>query len=198
MEKLNSFLSDIPKPIRLFLAKALLFFVVWKIIYIGFLLKSKVVDHQLTTHIGNACVEILNNWTSMSGFRAVREAKSSIYEGETTTEIASLILHNDKRVLYIADLCNGLELIALYIGFIVCMPSSFWRKVRYIIIGVIILDVVNIARCIGLIYLQEYYEYYFDIAHKYIFNITVYSVTFILWVIYTRKIHLNNETIQVG
>lgn len=197
MIKLKTLLSDIPTPIRLFLGKALLFFVVWKIVYIGFLLESKVLDHALTTHIGDACVEILNNWTSMSGFRAVRESKTSIYEGESTTEIASLILHNDKRVLYIADLCNGLELIALYIGFTVCMPSSFWRKVRYIIIGVIILDLVNISRCIGLIYLQEYYEYYFDIAHKYIFNVTVYSVTFLLWVIYTRKIRLNNETVQI-
>ena len=197
MMKLKMLLSDIPLPIRLFLKKALLFFVIWKVIYLGFVLEYKVLDHPLTTHVGNASVYILNNWSSMSGFKAVREAKTSIYEGESTTEIASLIYHNDKKVLYIADLCNGLELIVLYIGFIVCMPSPFWRKFYYIIIGIIVLDLVNIARCIGLIYLQEYYQYYFDIAHKYIFNVTIYSVTFLLWVVYTRKIHLNNETLQV-
>jgi exosortase/archaeosortase family protein len=195
--KLKSLLSDIPLPIRLFLGKALLFFVVWKIIYIGFLLDSKVLDHPLTTHVGDASVKVLNEWSSMSNFKSVREESTTVYEGEYTTGLVSQIYHNGKKVLSIADLCNGLELIVLYIGFIICMPSSFWRKVRYIIIGAILLDVVNIGRCIALIHLREYYHYYFDIAHKYIFNVTVYSVTFLIWIVYTRKIHLNNETVQV-
>ncbi|NRB58676.1 MAG: exosortase/archaeosortase family protein [Winogradskyella sp.] len=199
MIKLNSLLSDIPLPIRLFLGKALLFFVIWKALYMGFFMESKSLDHPLTTHVGNASVYVLNNWSPMSDFKAVREAKNTIYEGEKSKEIASLVYHNDKRVLYIADLCNGLELIVLYIGFIVCMPASFWRKTKYIIIGAILLDAVNIGRCVGLIYLREYYQYYFDIAHKYIFSVTVYSVTFLFWAVYTRKINLKskNETVQV-
>ena len=196
MIKLSSLKNDIPLPIRLFLGKALLFFVIWKIVYMGFLMDSNILDYPLTTHVGEASVELLNRFSSMSGFEAVREVKTSIYEGEHIAEEASRIYHNKKPVLYIADVCNGLELMVLYIGFIVCMPSKFFRKLLYIIFGVILLDIVNIGRCIGLIYLREYFEYYFDIAHKYVFKISVYAVTFLLWWLYARKINLNNEVVQ--
>ncbi|MBO6880789.1 archaeosortase/exosortase family protein [Winogradskyella sp.] len=197
MINIKNLLQDIPKPIRLFLGKALLLFVVWKILYVGFLLDSKILDYPLTTHVGEASAELLNRFSSMSGFESVREVKTSIYEGELITEETSMIYHNNKPVLYIADVCNGLELIVLYIGFIVCMPSSFFRKLLYIVLGAILLDVVNIGRCIGLIYLREYFEYYFDFAHKYLFKITIYAFTFLLWMLYARKINLNNESVQV-
>lgn len=197
MIKISSLKNDIPLPIRLFLGKALLFFVIWKIIYVGFLLDSKILDYPLTTHVGKASTEMLNRFSPMSGFKAVRETKTTLYEGEYIVQDTSEIYHNERSVLHIADLCNGLELIVLYIGFIVCMPSNFWRKVLYIICGAILLDFVNITRCIGLIYLREYFELYFDFAHKYLFKTTVYGVTFLLWMLYARKIHLKNETVQI-
>ena len=158
MIKFNLLLNEIPLPIRLFLGKALLFFVIWKIIYVGFLLDSKILDYPLTSHVGEASTELLNKFSPMSGFKAVRETKTTLYEGEYATKEASQIYHNEKSVLYIADPCNGLELIVLYIGFIVCMPSKFRRKILYIICGAILLDFVNVTRCIGLIYLREYFE----------------------------------------
>jgi len=197
MINVSSLKNEIPLPIRLFLGKALLFFVAWKIIYVGFLLDSKILDYPLTTHVGEASTELLNRFSSMSGFEAVREAKTTLYEGEYTTVEASEIYHNGKSILHIADVCNGLELIVLYIGFIVCMPSNFWRKVLYIILGAILLDMVNIFRCIGLIYLREYFELYFDFAHKYLFKTAVYGVTFLLWMLFARKIHLKNEALQI-
>jgi exosortase/archaeosortase family protein len=195
MIKLKSLKNDIPLPIRLFLGKALLLFVVWKIIYIGFLYDSKYLDHVLTTHIGDFSSKVINSLGSMNGFEAKREITSYAYEGGTTEHEVSAIYHNDYVVLHIANVCNGLELIVLYIGFIICMPSSFWRKTRYIILGVIILDAINIIRCVGLIYLSEYYQVYFDFAHHYLFNAMVYSGTFIMWMLFCRKINLKNETI---
>ncbi|ALJ06037.1 hypothetical protein APS56_13245 [Pseudalgibacter alginicilyticus] len=193
MIKLSSLKNDIPLPIRLFLGKALLFFIVWKLIYSVFFYDSEYLDHPLTTHVGEASAFVLNNLGSMSGFSSKREASSYAYEGSSFQNEVSVIYHHDKIILYIANVCNGLELMVLYIGFIVCMPSSFWRKTKYIILGVIILDATNILRCIGLIYLREYFHIYFDFAHHYLFKIMVYSATIALWVIYSRKIHLKNE-----
>ncbi|WP_411894390.1 archaeosortase/exosortase family protein [Winogradskyella sp. A2] len=197
MKRLKSLIQEFPKPIRLFLGKALLVFIVWNITYIGFLSESKILDYPLTTHVGEASTEILNRFSSMSGFKAVRSERTTIYEGEYITQESSEIYHNERSILHIADACNGLELLVLYIGFIICMPSRFWRKILYIIFGVIIIDFVNIGRCIGLIYLREYYEVYFDFAHHYVFKITVYGVTFLLWILFARKIHFNNEILQV-
>lgn len=195
MIKLKSLKNDIPLPIRLFLGKALLLFVIWKIVYIGFLFDSKYLDHALTTHIGESSSKIINNIGSMTGFFTKRELTNYPYEGGIIEREISAIYHNDKVVLFIANVCNGLELMVLYAGFIICMPASFWRKLRYIVLGVIILDIINIVRCIGLIYLSEYYQIYFDFAHHYLFNTMVYTGTFIMWILFCRKINLKNETV---
>ena len=198
MKKIKSLINNTPLPIRLFLGKAFLIFVVWKLIYSFFLFDSQVVDNFLTTHVGDASVKVLNSLGSMSGFTAINEIVQEPHYGEIQMFNMSVIYHNGDRILNIANACNGLELLILYVGFIVCMPSSFKRKLLYIVIGVVLLDVVNILRCVGLIYLREYFHAYFDFAHHYVFKIIVYSSTFILWVIFSRKIQLKNESIQVG
>ena len=194
----SSLKNDIPLPIRLFLGKALLFFIVWKLVYGLFLSDSRILDRPLTTHVGEASVLVLNNLGDMSGFTSKKEISTYIEEDELVKGEASQIYHNNRLVLYIADVCNGLELMILYIGFIICMPSKFWRKALYIIIGIILIDIINIFRCTGLIYLREYFHQYFDFAHHYLFKATVYTATFLMWMFYSRKIHLKNEPIQIG
>lgn len=194
----SSLKNDIPLPIRLFLGKALLFFIVWKLIYSFFLVDSGYIDNILTNHVGNSSVYVLNNFTSMSGFSAKEAIYSEVLAGETVEHLSSAIYHNDYKVLNIAHACNGLELIVLYIGFIVCMPSKIKRKLLYIVIGVILLDSVNILRCVGLIYLREYLHAYFDFAHHYVFKIMIYTATFLIWVRFSRKIQLKNESLQIG
>lgn len=193
MNTLNSFLKDIPKPIRLFLGKALLLFIVWKIIYTFFLLDSKLLDYPLTTHVADASVLVLNN-IGFSGFTAERDV---VEEDGVLVESDSgvLIVRNNEVSLFIADVCNALELFVLYIGFIICMPSSFWRKVKYIVLGVIIIDIVNILRCCGLIYINETSTEYFEFAHHYVFKIVVYGTTFLMWIVYSRKLSFKNEAV---
>ena len=198
MINFKSLKNDIPLPIRLFLGKALLFFILWKIIYGVFLLDSNSLDNLLTNHVGVSSVYVLNNLTPMSGFIAKEEIYSEVLAGEIVEHLSSAIYHNGYKVLDIAQACNGLELLVLYIGFIVCMPSNITRKLLYIGIGVLLIDSVNILRCVGLIYLREYFHAYFDFAHHYVFKIMIYTATFLIWVRFSRKIQLKNESIQVG
>lgn len=194
MIALQSTLKEIPNPIRLFLGKALLFFIVWKVVYIGFLSESKILDYPMTTHVGLASTELLNNIGSLSGYKSLRELKSESNDGSVISEEISQIYHNEKRILYVEDGCNGLELIVLYIGFIICMPSNIWRKILFIIAGVIILHWANIIRSSILIYIREYHESYFDFTHTYFFKIVLYAITFALWMLFARKIKIFDET----
>jgi exosortase/archaeosortase family protein len=195
MTKLNLFKNKIPQPIRLFLTKALLLFLGWKLIYGFILYDSKYLDRALTTHIGEASIFLINSLGDLDGYKTKRVSDFYIIDGREIEEQSSAIFHQDRMVLHIANACNGLELIVLYMGFIICMPSNFWRKIRYIILGIIILDLINILRCTGLIYLREYYHIYFQFAHRYLFNAIVYTSTFIIWVIYSRKINFKNEVL---
>jgi len=193
LTRLKAAQNKIPKQIRLFLGKAFLLFVVWKIIYNVFLYDAKYLDRALTAHVGNASVTLINSLGAMNGFVSKREMTDNDNLGILKDEV-SVIYHNDKVVLNIANVCNGLELMVLYIGFIICMPSRFLRKFLYIILGLIVLDGINILRCVGLIYLREYYAIYFQFAHHYLFNAMVYTGTFIMWILYCRKIQFKNET----
>ena len=193
LTRLKAAQNKIPKQIRLFLGKAFLLFVVWKIIYNVFLYDAKYLDRALTAHVGNASVTLINSLGAMNGFVSKREMTDNDNLGILKDEV-SVIYHNDKIVLNIANVCNGLELMVLYIGFIICMPSRFLRKFLYIILGLIVLDGINILRCVGLIYLREYYAIYFQFAHHYLFNAMVYTGTFIMWILYSRKIQFKNET----
>ena len=194
MEKINSIKNNIPLPIRLFLGKALLFFIVWKVIYSFFLFDSQILDKLLTQHVGDASAFVLNN-TGMSGFTSVNEPYIKNYNGEAIPQQVTAIYHNDNIILNIANACNGLELLVLYVGFIVCMPSSIFRKLKYIVIGVLALNLINIIRCVGLIYLSEYYQTYFDFAHHYLFKAVIYASTFLMWMLFSRKINLKNEAL---
>ena len=182
--------NKIPIQIGVFLVKALSFFIIWQIIYSLFLFDSQFLDKILTTHVGESSVLVLNNFGPLSGFEAKQENWIDNYSEEAVLAQSSAIYHNNIKVLHIANACNGLLLLVLYIGFIVCMPSKFMRKLKYIVIGIIILDLINILRCVGLIYLHEYYNVYFEFAHHYLFKITVYAATFVIWIVYSRKINL--------
>ncbi|WP_445738102.1 hypothetical protein [Mariniflexile sp.] len=198
MINFKSLKNDIPVPIRLFLGKALLFFILWKIVYGISLLSSNTVDNVLTNHVGTSSVWVLNNFTALSGFTAKEEIYQEVLGNRTIEHLSSAIYHNNYKVLNIAQACNGLELLVLYIGFIVCMPSKIVRKILYIVIGVVLLDIINIMRCVGLIYLREYFHAYFEVAHHYVFKIMIYTATFLIWVVFSRKIHLKNESVQIG
>jgi exosortase/archaeosortase family protein len=197
MIKFSSLKNDIPLPIRLFLGKALLFFVIWKIFYGISLSYSSFLDDALTTNIGINSAYVLNNFTILSGFVAKEEIFLEVLKGGNVNHLFSAIYHNDAKVLDIAPACNGLELLVLYVGFIICMPSSFWRKVKYIVLGIVVLHVINILRCVGLIYLREYYHAYFNFAHHYLFKIMIYTATFLIWMVYTRKLQFKNESLQI-
>ena len=99
--KLKAAKNKIPIQIRLFLGKAFLFFVVWKIIYNVFLYDSKYLDRALTTHVGNASVTLINSLGTMNGFASKREMIDNDNIGIYKDGV-SAIYHNDKVVLYIA------------------------------------------------------------------------------------------------
>lgn len=193
----TSFLKDkLPIQVRLFFGKALLFFIIWKIAYTFFLFDSQIVDSFLTEHIGNTSAFVLNNSGFLSGFTSIIEKYDEVYDGGILHNRISAIYHNNYKVLHIANACNGLELIVLYIGFIVCMPSSFVRKIKYIILGIIALDLINVIRIVGLIYLREYFEAYFNFAHHFLFKAVIYLSTFIMWRFFSRKIDFNKYIVS--
>lgn len=90
-------------------------------------------------------------------------------------------------ILGIANSCNGFELIALYIGFLICIDGKWWKKILYIILGSVLIHYANIFRCYALVELVLHNNQFFDLAHHYIYKILLYSFIFSLWYLFLRS-----------
>jgi exosortase family protein XrtF len=184
--------KQIPRSVRLFLLRGLVFFLIWKSIYLLLLLPNRVIDKPLTRAVGQGATVALNLITHSKTFSAkdgVNEFKES---NGTRIEYIVEVDANQEKSLSIADVCNGLELIILYLGFIVCLPSEINRKIKFSLLGLILIYIVNVLRCTFLVLIYLHYPAYLDFSHHYLFKIIIYGFIFLLWYGYTQKLVLTN------
>src|SRR5882757_4532147 len=108
--------EQIPRSVRLFLLRGLVFFIIWKSIYLLLLLPNRVIDRPLTYAVGQGTTTALNLITHSKTFSA-KDGIDTFREGNSVRiEYMVEIDANQERALSIADVCNGLELIVLYLG----------------------------------------------------------------------------------
>jgi exosortase/archaeosortase family protein len=191
--------NQIPKPVKEFLLKAAALFVVWKAVYLLFLLPGRVLDRPLTYVIGKGTAASLNLISRPADYSAV----STIHPkglGNEGMEPVMAIRRNQDTLLSIADVCNGLELLVLYAGLILCLPASRYRKFAYILGGILLIEIINVIRCTGLVLIYLHRPQYLDFSHHYLFTFVVYAFIFWLWYLFSRdakfakKLNLNAAT----
>lgn len=197
-DALKSTLASFPPQIKAFVIRAFILFVVWKGLYLFFWAESRALDDPLTKLVGKHTVWVLDKINPSHEFIAKPKVALKNFEGEIQVSRVSMIYSDGKAIMNIADECNGLELFVLYFGFLIAMPATLKRKFLFGLSGIFIIHAVNILRCVGLGLLLMNWDAAFDIAHHYIFKIMVYSVIFILWVIFSKNLSLTrpkNETV---
>ena len=189
-DALKSTLASFPPQIKAFVIRAFILFVVWKGLYLFFWAESRALDDPLTKLVGKHTVWVLDKINPSHEFIAKPKVALKNFEGEIQVSRVSMIYSDGKAIMNIADECNGLELFVLYFGFLIAMPATLKRKFLFGLSGIFIIHAVNILRCVGLGLLLMNWDAAFDIAHHYIFKIMVYSVIFILWVIFSKNLSL--------
>lgn len=177
--------NQIPKPVRNFLWKATLLFVAWKAVYLLFLLPGRVLDKPLTYLIGKGTAATLAVIHPSGDFNAVATMHPKGL-GNEGLEPVMAIRSNQTVLLSIADVCNGLELLVLYAGLILCLPASRKRKIAYIAGGIVLIEILNVIRCAGLVLVYLHKPEYLDFSHHYLFTFVVYAFIFWLWYLFSR------------
>jgi exosortase/archaeosortase family protein len=161
--------KGIPPYFKRFLLLAGALFISWSLLYNLLLKPAGIPDRQLT--------QVVVEGTRLSlqpFFDQVFIKDTSIYIDGT-------------EAVNIAPQCNGLELIVLYLGFLICIPASGARKLKFAAFGILLITLLNVLRCSLLAWL---YMTNFDIAefaHHFAFKLVIYSVVFCLWVLFIRK-----------
>ena len=186
--------NQIPRAVRQFLLKGAIILVLWKVIYFSFLLPGRVLDAPLTTAVGIVTTQTLNLITRSSDYSAKSElGRMDDIDLNPVSVPQESVYFKSRKIVGIYDGCNGLELMMLYAGFIICLPALISRKLVFIIGGIIMIFIVNVLRCVGVAYLLLYYPKQADFAHHYIFAFIVYAFIIALWLWFANGVNIQRD-----
>jgi len=186
--------KQIPRPVALFFIKALVLFIAWKLAYLSFLQPKRVLDGPLTRLVGHSTGQVLDMTARRPDGYSVTMVMDTVYmEGRAFRSPAVDIYRNDQRTLRVADACNGLELMVLYLGFLICFPALLRKKLEFALAGLILIYFLNIIRCVALVEIFIHYNKYVDVSHHFVFTFIVYAFIFLLWYFFTKNLRLNGR-----
>ena len=174
------------KPSLIFLAKFLLAYTVLTFIYSIYL---KSFDRS---------PDIATRWvTSQTAFLLdtfIAESHSSPNSNKPTV---SLFFENVLSVS-IYEGCNGINMIIVFIAFIVSFNNDWRNMVWFIPVGILFIHFSNLLRLIALALISNRLPDYFYFFHKYLFTAIIFIAIFILWYIWVVKVKhqklIPNET----
>lgn len=154
-----------------FIIKAVALILLWKLAYVWVIEDHTNINPWLTNLVGSS-TSIFFNWFG----------QNSQFDGYALT-IGGL------RSVTIAHACNGLELHALFLGFILITPGRPLIKVIYSLGGIVLIFLINVCRVylLGLNYLNNLSTFEFN--HKYTYLGMVYLLIFLLWIVWIEWIN---------
>ena len=112
--------------------------------------------------------------------------------GEEVSIYKNIIWIEGSQGVRIINDCLGWSLMALFAGFILIYPGNRISKYWYIPLGLFIIQLLNLGRITGMVYISRYAPEFLDIYHIYIFKIILFLVVFILWIVWIRKYGIKN------
>lgn len=106
------------------------------------------------------------------------------------TQPSIKLFYREKFVARIIEGCNALSVIILFIAFVVAFTGKWKSTILFIIGGSLLIHVLNIARIALLAIALYHYPGWEPMLHGVIFPLFIYSVVFMLWVIWVNKYSL--------
>lgn len=104
-----------------------------------------------------------------------------------TTELGMKLFYNQQFMARIIEGCNGLSIIILFVSFVVAFTGKWKGTILYCIGGSLIIHVFNVSRIALLCVLLYYFPSQQHLLHAVIFPLIIYSIVFLLWVIWVHK-----------
>lgn len=176
----------IPRAVVVFFCKAFILFVVWKLAYLLWLMPRGTLDAPLTRFVGRSSVDLLNLFAGAGTYTAVSAYQVQQLDGGTESGEVVDIYRDGQNTLRVANACNGLEVMVLYLGFLLCYPGSTTRRLYFAVGGLGLIVLLNIVRCAALVGIYLHRRQLLDFSHHFAFTFIVYVVIFLLWYLYTR------------
>jgi exosortase/archaeosortase family protein len=168
-QQIKKIQEALPVNVRKFFTRAIILIAVWNLLYHLLLKPALVPDTQLTDLIVWGTVKVL-----------------SVFHSDVYNTGNNIFLYGVRSV-NIDHQCNGLELIVLYVGFLLCLPSGYKKMGLFAVTGILVICFLNVLRCSALAWMFLNMRTVVDFAHHYAFKLVIYAVVFYGWILYTKK-----------
>ena len=177
--KLNTALPNNKKAIIKFFIRLSVLFTVWFFVYALFLGPARVIDKPVTDIITIAVVKCINFLSPST--------QPISWSNDPSMEGRNFLIQQNSRVFGIWDVCNGVDLMFIYISIIVLLPYPAKRKIIFSIGGILAIILGNIIRVCALYFIYVYQKSAFDFSHHYLFTILMYVLIFYGWLLFIKK-----------
>lgn len=156
------------RAVLLFFAKMLAVYGAWYVLYDLWLLPDGRVDRWLSYNVADVSQAVL----ALLGYDAVAIGRVVLSPGVSGVEIANG--------------CNGLSTIGLFIGFVLAYPGSTPRRLAFLPLGVLVVYLTNVVRIVVMVLVQMYWPAAFDPLHSFGLTTIFYCAVFGLWVLWAH------------
>ena len=107
-----------------------------------------------------------------------------------------LITKQGKTILRVYEGCNGLNVMIVFISFVIAFDSGRKRILVFLLAGCVVVHVANLGRIMLLFYTALYRPSFFYYFHKYLFTAILYLVVIALWFIWIESDRRKSKNIS--
>jgi exosortase/archaeosortase family protein len=172
------------KKVIAFFIKLFVLFSLWFVCYTLLLRPGRILDRPLTNFLTSAVVKSINT---------ISPSTSPISWIENTAKPCAQLTKNNVAVFDIYDVCNGIDLMFIYVGVLFLLPYPLKRKIIFSVCGIAAIILLNIIRISSLYYIYIYQRSVFDFSHHYIFTLLMYVLIFYAWLLFVKKSKIHGE-----
>jgi exosortase family protein XrtF len=169
------------RPFLLFLAKFFLTYVLVTAAYQFFLSRydeKKFELDPITESVGAQTIGVLS----------VFDANAKLEHHPSQPSIK--LFYNGEYVARIIEGCNAVSVMILFAAFVVAFSGKWKHTLWFILGGCILIHILNVGRIALLCSAIFHFPKQKDLLHGVVFPLFIYSVVFILWVIWVNKFSL--------
>ena len=128
------------------------------------------------------------------GATAISKATKLLVAAHRTRKAAvTLMVENGKTVLRIYEGCNGINVMIVFIAFIISFGGISKRGALFMSAGILMIHLANVIRIALLFWVAKHHETWFYYVHKYIFTAALYVIVLLLWWVWVSKMIKTND-----
>jgi exosortase family protein XrtF len=161
-------MSRSARSILLFLGKMLTAYAAWYVLYDLWLLP----DGRLDAWVSHSVAEVSGRLLSAFGADPAVQGRTVALSGVPGVRIA--------------DGCNGLSTIGLFVGFVVAYPGRWKRRLIFLPLGMAAIYGTNVGRIATMAVVQKYWPAAFGPLHGFGLTTIFYVAVFALWVLWVH------------